>query len=38
MEISEAEVFFAFQQQLYEYLKSYTPGEVGVSACRDHAL
>ena len=28
MEISDAEVFFAFQQQLYEYLKSYTSGEV----------
>ncbi len=28
MKITDGEVFFAFQQQLYEYLKSYTSGEV----------
>ncbi len=27
MEIKDEEVYFAFQQQLYEYLKSYTTGE-----------
>ncbi len=27
MKIEDEEVYFAFQQQLYEYLKTYTSGE-----------